>query len=202
MQTLKSLTVASSFALLALSATPSPAQDSIGWPYLSELHPGESTLASLTYMFQGFPEGVFGVQFMYQNKAGMVYDRYLSKLLSSPTPAQRALRDCAFFFSTRIYIDDKSQPYLVLSEHDALKLYGDLYYSIKPEKLSHNDRLLRNALLAYSRLQRDPSAALPEWMASKGDVNGPVESNVRQLLQKIVVTDRIDPSWETPSIWR
>ena len=170
--------------------------------HFSELHPGESTLGNLSYLFQGLPNGVAGVTFIYDKKQAMVREKSLSKLLDSAEPERQHLRDWAFFVATRFYVDKKMKTYLVLTRNDAQNLRTTLTYRVEPKKLSADDQLLRKALICYGLLEGGRQAALDEWKATAGQSKDPVAVNVRKLLQTVKVTDRIGDDWTWPSIWR
>lgn len=201
---MRRLVTATLVAQFAMAAQAAQSQDSgrfLGH-YLSDLHPGYTTLGRLTYIFQGYPDAVLGTQFGYKSREAMLYEKYLSELLSAPKPRQMKLHDAAILLSTRVYLDETGmQAYLVLTQDDALNLLPH-FDDKELRTLSHNDRLLVGAINAYRTICLRPEDAVADWMSLKGDVGGPVEANVLALLKNLKVTTYIDRSWRPPATGR
>ncbi len=166
--------------------------------YRSVLRPMESQLASLCYLFQGLPTGVYGLDFGYDTQEPSDCEKYLVKLLDAPKPYQIDLRESAVFLASRVYTDGKGKDYLLLSDHDALRFslyYGDM------KSFTIKDRLLRDAINCYMRLPRSRKDAQTIWLESEKGVNS-VRGNVKKLLAKIIVTRTLGNDWLSPAAYR
>src|SRR5687768_18426355 len=94
-------------SLLALVFTAGAMIAPCQWGHASVLHPMESELASLCYLFQGLPTGVMGVTFTYETQEAQECEKYLAKLLDTTKPYQKELREAAAFLASRTYMDEK-----------------------------------------------------------------------------------------------
>lgn len=169
-------------------------------PNLSTMRPGRSSLAALSFLFQGWPTRVEGVQFAYETRKPADCERYLVKLLDSPNRHQKELRDAAVFLASRLYVDANFRPYLVLSSSDALNCGVNMAY-VDSRGFSRYDRLMRDAIVSYCLLDRRESMARSRWLESEQGVNC-VRANVKALLGKLTVTTSIDQKWHAPAISR
>lgn len=167
---------------------------------LSVLHPMESQLASLCYLFQGLPDYVFGTEFAYDSREAQECEKYLVKLLDAPKPYQRDLRVAAAFLASRIYTDGKGKVHLLLSDHDAEKYSVQLIYG-ESKSFSRKDRLLRDAIVSYLDLTRGRTDAQARWLKSEKGMNT-VRGNVKKLLAKVIVTRKIENDWQSPAAYR
>lgn len=166
----------------------------------SVLHPMESQLASLSYLFQGLPSGVVGTQFTYETREAQECEKYLAQLLDAPKPYQKDLREAATFLASRIYTDSKAQrDYLLLSDHDALKFSAQLIYG-ESKSFSLKDRLLRDAIVSYLDLTRGRTTAQSTWLKSGKGLNT-VRGNVARLLAKVIVTRKVENDWRSPAAY-
>lgn len=169
-------------------------------PNLSTMGPGRSSLAALSFLFRGWPTRVEGVQFAYETREPADCEQYLVKLLDNPNRHQKVLRDAAVFLASRLYLDAKFRPYLVLSSSDALNCGVNVEY-VDSKGFSRNDRLMRDAIVSYCLLDRSQSVAKSRWLKSEQGVNC-VRANVKALLGRMTVTTSIDQKWHGPAISR
>lgn len=167
----------------------------------SVLHPMESQLASLCFLFQGLPTGVMGTEFVYDTREAQECEQYLAKLLDAPQPYQKELREAAAFLASRIYTDGKGEKhYLLLTEHDAGKISIQLIFG-ESKSFSLKDRLLRDAIVSYLDLTRDRPTALSGWPKSEKGIDT-VRGNVTKLLEEVIVTRKVENDWRSPAVYR
>lgn len=191
---------------LAIAASMSEPQThpQLGWgEYISKLHPGESKLASLCFLFHGLPQGVFGSRFEYDTEEQLRDEVYMAGILEAPTKSQIVLHDCAEFVASRMYVDGKGKPYLLLGANDAW-FYTDSLQSDHTSKSSIRDVLLREALLTYLSLDDYPMRRLPKslWPPSKDASRELVRKNVLRLCKVLTLTNQLHADWTHPGPWR
>jgi len=164
---------------------------------LSDLAPMPSRLASTCYIFQGFPKTVFGTSFMYGSEVDRAHENYLTKLFESPKSDQRALAEVAAFVSSRVYVNQQGEPFLLLVRQDSLN-YLTLLEKHRTLKMSWRDELLNDCLRTYLNLGLDAqhrgSGPRFETMQQAGSVM----ANVRALSAKFSVGSYIHSDWSAP----
>lgn len=162
----------------------------------SKLKPHESDIASLCFLFQGLPSKVQGTSFHYDIGTDLEHEKYLSNLLRSPNESQTVLRDCAVFLSSRTYLGQDLQPYLLLARRDSVQRLGQLGVASDP-RWTWQDALLCESLQAYYRLGLTRRVENVTWSSAEKRVYS-VQKNVERLVGKIKVTNRIEESWFRP----
>lgn len=162
----------------------------------SHLSPHPSALASLSYLYQGFPENVIGLSFTYADPAGLRHERYLSRLLANASEEPRPLLAAATFLANRLYVDKANKPHLAIGLYDARNYWCLLRYQ-EDGLRDQEDLLLRQALMTYLELRIDRSEALADLSSSKLR-DDRVFRNVREVASQISTSNEIDDSWESP----
>ena len=135
-------------ALIAANAIQKKSSNPFG--EMSRLGNMPGTLLSASYLYQGLPDDVFGLEFKYADSRNLRHEDYLEKLIDNEAVgSRRNLREDVIFLSNRLYVDKKyEKSYLLLGRAEARNRLTDLYY-LDQSHFSHEDQLLLKTLQTF-----------------------------------------------------
>lgn len=164
--------------------------------HISSLRPGKSSLAGCSFLFQGFPEGVQGLDFAYHDKQSLDFETLLNQKLSA-----KNWQDSLTKLGASIYLNSEDKPVLVMSNASREVLQN----AIRKLKDNEDNRLMASVIqhyLTFDRPSRKGSKYINELRDTQDQKWQKVYSNVLAVSRELVIAKSVGRGWQKVGIYR
>jgi hypothetical protein len=173
--------------------------------YVSHMHPGTDILVRQSFLLQGQPDSVIGVQFGYDSAVQQDFEDFLfTELNSPPTKAINPLKNTLWFLSGNLYRDHK-HVMLVITADNRKVMIPALQRQLNTQKLRPRDEVIVRAELFY--LSWKPTSNTNEQLirevaSVKSSVAPIVARNLREVSRQLTIHSSVGKGWERVGIYR
>lgn len=162
---------------------------------------GPGPLCSLSYLVQGLPDFVSGVDFMYSSSDRLEWERYLDRVLRGDYHPE-VLQTAAHLLASRLYFVDngcRGRPVLLLCSLDETFIVWKLNRA-DISNMTPRDRVFLGVLLTY--FQASSRGDQGTGSICQVPYDSEVQRNVQLVKRQLRVARAVEPHWRYVSVYR